>query len=735
MSIGRAQSRAKRVNVKTGATKCHILKSGPYRYYAALKIPHSAALETFMKRRPILSPLSLPIILSCTASMVVASDHIEEVIISDVQRDQNPLSGDIANSAAADSAALLRTIPGANLNKLGAITGIAQYRGVYGDRLSIELDGSPMFSGGPNAMDTPLSYAPSLLLKHLNVSRGIASVGSAQESLGGHMAAELDRGEFGSGADFGLGGKLANRYQSVNNGTSSALRGLVSNQNHKVALLASYDTGNNADFDGGELTGTQYRRTRYDLSYGYHSDATSLLAYIGRNDTGGTGTPALAMDINLIDTDLAGLNFSTEINEITVKAFVAYSDVSHSMDNFRQRIPPMMAMNYRHIQADARHLSFGLNGELPLSSGALKVGVDATRKDQDATITNPANAMFSVANFNGVRRDINGLFAEWRADISDWQMETGVRYNQATLDAATVSASGMMGMNVGTLATTFNNSNRHRTFNYADLVLKTSRSLDSSTTLELGLARKHRAPSYQEMYLWLPLPTTGGLGDGRSYIGNLDLREESAVELTAGINWNSNTVYFTPQLFYRDVSNYIQGTPASTMVANMVSTMMSGAPALQFNNIDAELYGLDSGYGIRVNSNWRLDGVLSYVRGQRKDNGDHLYRLAPLNHRLTVTYQKNALQVQAESVLYATQNRVASFNNEQATSGYGIVNLRALYNLNERTTVSAGIENLLDKGYQDHLAGYNRIAGSDVAIGERLFGYGRNLTVAISLSL
>ena len=57
-----------------------------------------------------------------------------------------------------DTAAALRDIPGASVNRNGLITGIAQYRGMYGDRVAVDIDQLGVISGGPNAMDTPLSY-------------------------------------------------------------------------------------------------------------------------------------------------------------------------------------------------------------------------------------------------------------------------------------------------------------------------------------------------------------------------------------------------------------------------------------------------------------------------------------------------------------------------------------------------------------------------------------------------
>jgi iron complex outermembrane receptor protein len=45
--------------------------------------------------------------------------------------------------------------------------------------------------------------------------------------------------------------------------------------------------------------------------------------------------------------------------------------------------------------------------------------------------------------------------------------------------------------------------------------------------------------------------------------------------------------------------------------------------------------------------------------------------------------------------------------------------------------VEARIDNLLDRTYQDHLAGVNRAAGSDIPVGTRLYGVGRTLSAGV----
>jgi len=99
--------------------------------------------------------------------------------------------------------------------------------------------------------------------------------------------------------------------------------------------------------------------------------------------------------------------------------------------------------------------------------------------------------------------------------------------------------------------------------------------------------------------------------------------------------------------------------------------------ALQFANVDATLYGADAPWRLTLNDNWRIDGVVSYVRGKRADISDNLYRIAPLNGRVTLTYRKNRWWAATEGVAYADQNKVSKTNNDSKSDGYALMGVKA----------------------------------------------------------
>lgn len=643
---------------------------------------------------------------------------------------------------AVDAAELLKQLPGANLNANGPLTGIAQYRGLYGDRVAISLDGLPIVTGGPNAMDAPLSYASPLLLDRLSLERGIPSVSSSVESLGGHIAVDFDRGEHADGPRFESSGKMQTSYASNGDVKSVAIRAVGADDTHKVALLGQRDRAGDSEFPGGTLMPTRFERDRYDLSYAYRGDGLRVLVHGGRLDTHDTGTPSLPMDIRYIETELAGLRVDADLGRATLEVALGHSDVDHVMDNFALRTPPQTPAQFRSTRAVGSGYHFRIGSRILAANAEWRIGIDGKTAEHTAVITNPSSPAFRIVNFNGAERDALGLYGQWNRALGRYDVEAGVRVNRVTARSSDVAAdipamdpmAGMMAANAARLAAEFNARDTERTETNVDAVVKIGRVLGEMKSVYVELGRKTRAPSYQELYLWLPLESTGGLADGRSYLGNPDLDSEVSHEINVGANWHFGKAWVAPQVFYKDISGYIQGVPSQNAAANAVAMMMGGRPALEFANTDARLHGLDLAWGYYLTDAVTLDGVLTYVRGERTDADDDLYRIAPLNGRVTITYERESWSAALESVVYAAQRNVSAYNGERPTAGYGIVNLRGEWRLRTGLSLHASLANAFDKRYRDHLDGINRVVAADVPVGERLYGIGRSVQVGVHVA-
>jgi iron complex outermembrane receptor protein len=660
-------------------------------------------------------------------------DAIDEIIVAGHSITTKSVEILVDKEMIVDTATALKNLPGADVNNNGTITGIAQYRGMYGDRVAVTIDNHAVVSGGPNSMDAPLSYVPPMITESIVIERGIASVSSAPETIGGHLTTTLARGDFG-GDDMSLAGFIGTRYSTNGNLSTSAGRLTLANASHRVSLLSELDNGNDISTPSGEIRPSAVDRQRYDVSYAYANGESHFVAFAGKLETRDSGTPALPMDIRLIDTDLAGSHFLYAVSsKLAIEGRAAVNDVFHLMDNFSQR-SVSSSMSQRLNTASGKGQSYALAGNIEFDDSSLRLGFDGLLADHDSTITNPTNAMFEIVNFNAVERNLASLFVEWNREFESSDIEIGVSAKRVDTSAGNVSFAGMMSPAAAILADAFNATDRDLRFDDFDAVAKYRYRATDSVEWLAEIARKSRAPSYQELYLWLPMQSTGGLADGRSYVGDLDLESEVSNEMNVGVFVSGERFSISPQIFYKQVDGYIQGTPSSNAAANMVSMMMTGQPALQFSNTDAEIWGVDLAWDYQLTDQVTLDGVATFASGKRVDVPDNLYRLAPPNGSVGLTYTGESWSFGTRVIAYARQDKVSMFNAEQSTSAYEIVDARVDWTPTESIRLEAHVQNLFNANYQDHLTGINRAAGSDIPVGIRLPGAEQSIGVGLFFS-
>ena len=680
----------------------------------------------------------MPAIHRCIAVAALAAapamaDHMEELVVTATHSTRTI---DVTNalSISPDVAQLLKEAPGANVNSNGPLTGIPQYRGMYGSRIATSIDGNHIAPSGPNWMDPPISYVVGSQLESLEVYRGIVPVSVAQEAIGGAIDARVNKGSFGTSGDFGLTGRVMGSTQSVNGGYNLNTNLYASNNQHRIKVAALTESGDNADFPDGKIRPTKYQRQRYDLGYGFRIGRHTLQLDYGYNDTGDTGTPALPMDIQYIRGDLYNLGYQFELNATTdIDLSIYGSELRHGMTNYDLRQPPAPA-DWRRNKAKSDNGGFKLQATLRDTDGEWRVGADGFDSTHDSNIDDPNDPMFFVDNFNSAEREVLGVFVERQQDLgARWKTELGIRYNRVEMDAGEVNGTpAMMMAPAAMLRDEFNNAQRSQNDDNIDLVAKAWFAASENTSWYLGLARKNRSPSYQERYLWLPLEATAGLADGYTYTGNIELDPETSNQLEFGLDYSSGRLTLSPRVFYSKVDDYIQGTPSESASAVMfvqMMNMMNGTDnpsPLQYNNVDAKLYGFDMDWALQLNEHWAVSGIVNYVRGERDDINDNLYRIAPANATFRLNYARADWTAGVEGVIYDKQNQVSETNAEQKTSGYGIVNISGTWQATRSLQLAAGVDNLFDREYRDHLNGYNRAANPDISTGTRLPGYGIN---------
>ena len=91
----------------------------------------------------------LPMIWPIAALSAEAATRLDVVTVTgEIEEEENSYTVETNDvpGIVPDAAALLHSVPGANINRNGVLTGIAQYRGMYADRVNVKINGCLLYT-------------------------------------------------------------------------------------------------------------------------------------------------------------------------------------------------------------------------------------------------------------------------------------------------------------------------------------------------------------------------------------------------------------------------------------------------------------------------------------------------------------------------------------------------------------------------------------------------------------
>ncbi len=159
------------------------------------------------------------------------------------------------------------------------------------------------------------------------------------------------------------------------------------------------------------------------------------------------------------------------------------------------------------------------------------------------------------------------------------------------------------------------------------------------------------------------------------------------------------------------------------------------ASARSYDNVSARLYGGELTYGWSIGSRWAISGGASYVRGSKEAApqlnifNTNLPEIPPLRGRTAIRYGRRTWFSEVEGIAARPQRRVDTDLLETPTAGFAVANIKFGIHL-RRFTVTAGIDNLFDHYYLEHLS-YQR---DPFRNGARVTEPGRSVFVNVGYS-
>jgi iron complex outermembrane receptor protein len=132
-------------------------------------------------------------------------------------------------------------------------------------------------------------------------------------------------------------------------------------------------------------------------------------------------------------------------------------------------------------------------------------------------------------------------------------------------------------------------------------------------------------------------------------------------------------------------------------------------------NVDADIHGAEAGATWKPAMHWRVEGSLAWAWGENRTQNRPLPQMSPFEARLGVNWNDHH-RWSAGALLrgVARQSRVAAGQGNvvgrdlSPTAGFGTLALNVGYRVNDIVQLSAGVDNVFDRYYAEHL----NLAGS-----------------------
>jgi iron complex outermembrane receptor protein len=672
-----------------------------------------------MKIKPLALLFALPPYLASAAEPLV----LDEILVTAQRPDMTSFSQALTlPPSGQDISSSLNRLPGAAVVSNGPLTGIAQVRGLSGDRVNILMDGMDITPACPNHMDPPLHYAAAADTQSMTLIAGASPVSAGGDALGASILVRSVRPEFVPGDAWQTGGKLDAGFSGANDGWNLGLNAHTGNQNNAFSYAGNFSEGDDLNYADGEVKDTGYQSRRNKLSFAHAGETGRFDVSVSQHRVKDAGNPALPMDMIKDDADAANLAWEGKIGDVQVNTRLYWHDIEHLMDNYSLR--PNIG-TWMYAPANSTDIGLVLGGKRKLASGSLHFGAEWLHNEFDTYQWNATANAFNADILRDATRERLGLFGEWQGQLAGaWSANIGLRSDTVNMDTGNVRFGPAQAEATTGLGGAFNALSHEKTDHNWDWNALFQYLATPELGYEIGLTRKTRSPSLLERYEWTPLNASAGQADNNSYYGNLDLKPEVAHTLSLALQGDADAHRYRLGAFYQRVSNYIVGTP----IANPTGAA-TPANVLQYQNHDARLEGLEASWAYQSGA-WHFSSVLSYVRGRNLDSNGDLYRIAPLRLDLTAEYRSgtwsNSLHMRtAKGQDAIAEYNLAGLNNELNTPGYAVFDWHGQWQASKTVKLNLGIDNLFDTLYFDHLGGINRVGGGDIAIGSRLPSAGR----------
>lgn len=641
---------------------------------------------------------------------------LDALEVSVLRPDLNPVATlderSVAEANAHDAGALLRSLPGIDAVRRGALGMDPVVRGLRETQVGVYVDGVRSFPGGPGGMDSPLSHVDPSAIRSLEVIKGpyaltwgagnMSAIRVETLPLPGDGAAPLGARIF-TGYDSNLegaevGAETAGAVGRVRYAASGAWR-----------RAEDYTTGDDVEVPAAFRTAEA--RTKLGVRTSPNSLLTLSGAYQAQRDIDYPGRP---MNADYFDVYNGSARWELKRDRgalLGLDALVYAYDVDHEMTNDGKptaepnpdRMPPfpLDMSTWAGIRVYggrlATRLDAGRDWRVELGGDVYSATHDAGRRRgrRDTGALLGTDLIWGGANIVDA-----GLFARAERAFGGIDLSAAVRVDRVR--AAADSASEFFRTNVS--------DDLDASETNLSAALTVGMPVSSHWTLSTGLGSVVRTADANERFS--DRNPSRKMQIGADFVGDPGLAPERSTQLDLWLEGRYPRIALSLNVFGRRIDDHITIAPTELPPRSA----MSAPTVYSYVNGDAVYWGYEATAALRLPHALTLSAATAYLYGRDETLDEPAFGVPPLRGDLRLRWEPGTKGTFLEAAWHgvARQDRVATTRGEVETPGYGAVDLQGGLDLTRRVRLRAGVNNVTDTEIVNHLNGTNPFTGDRI---------------------
>jgi len=629
----------------------------------------------------------------------------------------------INSEPAKDIGILLRQVPNVSGIRKGGIGVDPVVRGFKYSQINTQLNNGMKIEGGcPNRMDPTVAHVDVDDIQQLEVIKGPFALryGPVLGSVVNIKTIQPMPHE-----KFKVNVKGLFGYESNWNGMKQHLSVYGGNKTVYFSLSGNYKKYGNYTAGNDILVKSGFTRYNWTANLGI-SPAKGHHILLSYDDSHGRDVmyPALPMDERKDDTRLLSVDYKIDKISNTFRNFSVkfyHSDVNHEMDN---KVRPFSDTVVAVSEIHAVNAGYRIETMMNFGENNIWIGSDFEdiSKDGDRVktkILEPTMPVMGEKLWNDAKINNLGFFAQYDRRFNRIEFVAVAR-----LDLNSATSNDLLLKRKENIL--YSNTDVESQHTNLSLSASATYNFNKKWSLGLTLGRGVRSPDMTERYIIL-LP----IGyDPYDYLGNplLDPEANNEIDLKA-IYKNENVGGFEAVVFFSYLQNFILGKYVPPSEVKPQTKGVLGVK--EFYNEDyVFLSGIEFAYMSPAKYKWGLNATMAYTAGVNPDaegiifeegevvdkeklRYDPLPEIPPLEGNFAFNYKflDDRLVPEISLRLVAAQNRVSRAYHETKSPGFTTMDIKITYHFNKYLDIFAGVSNLFNKAYYEHLN--RRIIGTN----------------------